>query len=118
MACNKVKAYLQSSGMGIANKIDKVGIGTETRIYLIVIRNVISTVFKLAAKDRTYPYSIEAYSLDIIQLRAYALKVPISVTVAVHERRRIHMIYYSRLQPPRVAVLGECHGRGAQDRET
>ena len=104
VAGNQVQADAQALRMGILDQIFQISIGPETRVDLIVVRDVISAVLEHAAEHRTNPYRIETQCLHIVQFRTDAFQVAITVAVAVLERRRINVIDGSIVKPLRITL--------------
>ena len=104
VAGNQIHTDLDSFGMCILNESYQIRVRAETRVYLIVVGDVIATVLELAAEHRADPDRIESQILDIIQLRADSLQVAIAVTIAVLERRRVDVVDGSGIEPPRIGL--------------
>ena len=104
VAGHKIQADLQSFGMSLVNEPYQIGVRPETRIYLIVVGDVIATILELAAEHRADPDCVESQILDIIQFRADSLQITIAVAIAVLERRRVDVVDGSGIEPPRIGL--------------
>ena len=104
VAGHKIQADLQSFGMSLVNEPYQIRVRAETRVYLIVVGDVIAAVLELAAEHRADPDCVESQILDIIQFRADSLQITIAVAIAVLERGRVDVIDSSRVKPLRIGL--------------
>ena len=107
VAGNQIQTDLNSFGMCILNESYQIRVRAETRVYLIVVGDVIATVLKLTAEHRADPDRVESQILDIVQFRAYSLQVPVAVTVAVLEGGRIDVVDRRGIKPLRIGLAGK-----------
>ena len=71
----------------------------EPRIYIVIIRDIISLVSERGDVNRTQPDDIDAQIPEIIQLADNTLKISYAVSVAVTEAFRINLICYFFIPP-------------------
>ena len=103
--------------MCIVYQIYQIGICAEAWVDFIEIGDIITAIFKFTAKDRTDPDGIKSQILYVVQARTYTLQIAVSVSVAIHVRRRIDVIYGCTFQPFGVVSDGKevtCKGHKAK----
>ena len=93
--------------MRIVYQIYQIGICTEAWVDFIEIGDVVSAVFKFAAKDRTDPDDIESQLFYVAQTRTDTFQVAVSVSVAIHVRRGVDVIYGRVFQPSGIVSGGK-----------
>jgi hypothetical protein len=75
-------------------------VGAVTRGDLVIVRNVVTCILKRRLKERIDPETIDAQTLDVIQLLNNAFQIADTVTVGIIVRLRIDLIKY------RLSVIG------------
>ena len=108
---NQVDDHSQAQGMGLLDQPVGVGGGTEQRIDLTVVGDVVAGVGHGGAVERAQPHRVHAQFLEVGQFRDHARQVPVAVAVAVGEGAGIYLVDDGGA-PPLVVV---CHVLGPVD---
>ena len=107
----QVDDHPQAQRVGLLDQSVGVGSGTEQRIDLTVVGDVVASVGHGGAVERAQPHRVHAQFLEVGQFRDHARQVPVAVTVAVGEGAGIYLVDGGG-SPPFVVV---CHVLGPVD---
>ena len=82
---DQVHNQLHTQGMNIGNELVEVFHGSENRINILVITDVVTVISLWRSIDRRKPQDINTQLFQVSQSRADSLKVPKTITIGVLE---------------------------------
>ena len=105
MSCHQVETNFHATLMGLIDQCNQIGIGTESRIHLVEIDDIIATIKPSRLKDRIEPEGVHTQRLDVIQLGSDTRQIANTVAIRIHIGRWINLIEKSITQPSRSLLL-------------
>ena len=105
MSCHQVETNLHATLMGLIDQSNQIGIGTESRIYLVEIDDIIATIKPSRLKDRIEPEGVHTQRLDVIQLGSDTRQIANTIAISIHIGRWINLIEKCITQPSRSLLL-------------
>ena len=112
MACHEVETHLDAAFVGFVDECDQISVGTEARVYLVEINDIVAAVKPSRLKAGVDPQSVDTQALDIIEFGGDAGQVSDAVAVGVHIRRGIDLVEHSVVEPLwSTRVGGLCRSR-------
>ena len=107
MSGHEVEADADSLCMCIANQLDQLRVGSETRVHFVVVGDVVTAVFKRTFENRTQPDGVESAGFHVIEPAADAFEVADAVAVAILKTRGVDVVDHGVFEPFGPA-LGVC----------
>ena len=105
MSCHQVETNLDATLMGLIDQSNQIGIGTESRIHLVEIDDIIATIKPSRLKDWIEPEGVHPQRLDVIQLGSDTRQIANTVAISIHIGRWINLIEKCITQPSRSLLL-------------
>ena len=105
MSCHQVETNLDATLMGLIDQCNQIGIGTESRIHLVEIDDIIATIKPSRLKDWIEPEGVHTQRLDVIQLGSDTRQIANTIAISIHIGRWINLIEKCITQPSRSLLL-------------
>ena len=107
MSGHEVETDTDSFRMCIANQLDQLRVGSETRVYFVVVGDVVTAVFKRTFENGAQPDGVESAGFHVIEPAADTFEVADTVAIAILKTRGVDVVYHSAFEPFG-AALGVC----------